>query len=140
MCLPVQQQRTCKQQNRASHMPKITDVCITSLGRSSIVQIIELSAAPIASETRLKLLEEIDGGSPCSLASHARLRIDSFEAKDCSTISASSSAASVPFFSSATSVLMLSMNAATPPPGRSSSIDMQAFRRDHWPRGGSEIR
>jgi hypothetical protein len=38
-------------------------------------------------------------------------------AKDCSTISASSSAASVPFFWSAKRVLRLSMNAATPPPG-----------------------
>jgi hypothetical protein len=47
---------------------------------------------------------------------------------------------SAPFFSSAKSVLRLSMNAATPRPGRSSSIDMQAFRRDHWPRGASEIK
>jgi hypothetical protein len=46
---------------------------------SSIMQIVELSPAPIARETRVKLLEEIDSGSPCSLASHARRRIDSLE-------------------------------------------------------------
>jgi hypothetical protein len=45
----------------------------------SIIQIIELSPAPIASETHLELLEEIDSGSPCILAWHARLRIDSFK-------------------------------------------------------------
>ena len=108
--------------------------------RSSIVQIVELSPAPIASETGLKLLEEIDSGSPCSPASHARLRIDSLEGgqgllHDISQLIVGERA----ILSSARSVPTLSMNAATPPPGRSSSIDMQAFRRITGPAAASEI-
>src|ERR1700754_4923121 len=66
-------------EGRSADLTANHDVCITSLRRSSVVQIIELSAVPIASETRLKLLEEIEREATCSFAPHARLHIDSLE-------------------------------------------------------------
>jgi hypothetical protein len=64
------------------------------------------------------LLEEIESGSPCSLAWHAGLRIDSLEPgqgllHDIGQLNVDERA----IFSSVRSVPTLSMNAATPPPG-----------------------
>src|SRR6266496_1510467 len=68
MSPPARRTRTCRLQNRPSQIPQ-----------SSIIQIVELFSAPIASETRMKLPQEIESGSPCSLALQARLRIDRLE-------------------------------------------------------------
>src|SRR5437588_7050075 len=89
----------------------------------------------------MKLLEEIDSGSPCILASHARLRIDSFEPRqrllhDISQLIGGERAILFERDKRADAQHERRHSAA----GTISSIDMQAFRRDQWPRGGSEIR
>src|SRR5262245_31581387 len=67
--------------SRISHRTcyKSHDVGMAPRGPISIVQIIELLPAPVASETGVKLLEQIESGFLRSLALHACLRIYRFE-------------------------------------------------------------
>jgi len=80
----------------------------------------------------VELFEKMESSLPRCLASHAFASIQSLEPRqrlldDIGQFIVGEGA----FFLSAKSVLTLSMSAAHPQPGRSSSIDMKASRPDH---------